>query len=185
MKIFNYILVIVVLAGMAYLIWGRDEKIPYKQVDAPRDEETVVDLNVENLSYEAEGESFILVDGEATNPVPDIPGATNTLTLFGEAEYGDLDADGDMDAAVWLMNDPGGTGLFYYAAFVINNEGVGKTMPAFFIGDRIAPQSLSIAGGAATYSFADRKLDEPFTAEPTVGKSIELRFDKKTNKVIE
>jgi hypothetical protein len=185
MKAWQYMLVVLVLGLFAYLIWGRDDKQPYKQVDVPKEEKAPTDLDVENQTYAVEGDIFALVDGRATITVPDIPGATNELTIFGEAEYGDLDADGDEDAAVWLMNDPGGTGKFYYAAFVINEGGDAKTVPAFFLGDRIAPQSLSIQSGTAVYSFADRKPDEPFSAEPTVGKSVELRFDKKTNKIIE
>ena len=45
--------------------------------------------------------------------------AMRTKTLaFGKPVYGDLDGDGDEDAAVLLAQDPGGSGTFYYIGSV-------------------------------------------------------------------
>jgi hypothetical protein len=42
---------------------------------------------------------------------------------------------------------------------------------AIFLGDRIAPQSTVIEDGKIIVNYADRKPDEPFTIQPTVGVS--------------
>ena len=50
--------------------------------------------------------------------VADAPdSATKIRTLIaGDMVEGDIDGDGDKDAALILVHDPGGSGTFYYVA---------------------------------------------------------------------
>ncbi len=111
-----------------------------------------------------------------------------SLTIFGEPVYGDLNHDGDdNDAALWLVSDSAGSGTFYYAALVMNTRIYnGKTFEptnVLFFGDRIAPQTLEIHNGQAVYNFAERRPSEPMTTSPSIGKSVWIDFDAKSNKI--
>jgi hypothetical protein len=105
--------------------------------------------------------------------------------LFGEPVLGDLNGDGLIDKAVWLIEEPGGSGTFFYAELLINTGSAYKTTNAVFLGDRIAPQTLEIKGGQAIYNFAERKVSDPMTTPPSIGKSVWVNYNKKTNEIIE
>lgn len=160
------------LGGAIYWMLGGQSKEEYVQEEKKPDVSSKLDPA--NMAYSVEGNTFELVNGHAAIAVPDIPGIMNELSIFGKSVYGDLDGDGDMDAAVWLVNEPGGTGVFYYGALVLNESPV-RTTTAVFLGDRISPESIIINGDVAEYHFLDRETDEPYTAEPTVTKVKELR----------
>ena len=123
-------------------------------------------FDVKKITYNIEGNSYYL----ATAP-------NSVLTMFGEPVFGDLDSDGDLDAAVLLAHAPGGSGTFYYASFAINNGNGYKSTNSFLLGDRIAPQTVEYHDGTVVYNFAVRKDGEPMTARPSVGKSVWVSFD--------
>jgi len=143
----------------------------------------VVHLDVKNMAYDIEGDVFTLKNGVAEKEAAPGSATKDTLTIFGEPVYGDLDADGDTDAALLLVNDSGGTGKFYYAVLAMNTGTVYKPTNAMFLGDRIAPQNVTIQAGRAVYAFAERKADDPMTAEPSVGKTVWVHFDKNTGEI--
>ncbi|TSC81744.1 MAG: hypothetical protein G01um101420_849 [Parcubacteria group bacterium Gr01-1014_20] len=139
--------------------------------------------DVKSLSYSVNGEIFTLKDGKAENEL--VPGSAtkNKLSIFGEPVYGDLDADGDEDAAILLANDPGGSGIFYYAALAIKNGTTYQVTPAMFLGDRIAPQTVEIHDGHAVFNFAERKAGESLSTPPSIGKSVWVHYDQKTGEI--
>lgn len=138
--------------------------------------------DVSNMAYIVDGEEFVLVNGVAEKSSPEFS-TTNSLSIFGEPVYEDFDSDGDKDSALWLLNDPGGTGKFHYAVLAINNEGLYVPTNAMFLGDRIAPQGIDFLDGRFVYNFAERGPDEPMTAEPTIGRSVWMHYDKNTNSI--
>jgi len=140
-------------------------------------------LDVKNMTYVVSGETFNLKNGKAENT--DIPGSStkNVLMTFGEPVLGDLNGDGISDAAVLLENDPGGSGSFFYAVLVLSNGTGFKATNAMLLGDRIAPQTVEIQNGEAVYNFAERKAGEPFTTQPSIGKSVWVYYDKKTGEI--
>ena len=97
---------------------------------------------------------------------------TTSTKMFGVPVVGDLDGDKDSDAAVMLVDTPGGTGTFYYIAAAINTGHGYQGTNAILLGDRIAPQTMEIRDGVIIANYADRKPDEPFSADPSVGKSL-------------
>ncbi len=139
--------------------------------------------SLKNIPIVIGGDTFNLVNGKAEIEIAPGSSTKNTLTLFGEPIVGDLDADGDPDAAMLFVNNPGGSGTFYYAVLAINNDGVYKATGAMLLGDRIAPQTIEIRDGRAVYNFAERKPGEPFSVQPSVGKSVWVNLDAKTNQI--
>jgi hypothetical protein len=124
-----------------------------------------------NAAYVIEGGAVRFIDGRSE--VEAAPGsATKVKTfVFRNPVYGDLDGDGDMDAALILVHQPGGSGTFYYVAAALNERGGWRGMEAVFIGDRVDPRTLDVNNGVVVVSYADRRPDEPMAAPPSVDKS--------------
>ncbi len=141
-------------------------------------------LDVRNMTYAINGETFTLVNSKAQKPYAPGSAVQNRFSLFGNPVYGDLDGDGDTDAAVILLNTPGGSGTFYYAVFVVNNgTSAYKATNAILLGDRIAPQTVEIHDGRALYNFAERRPNEPMTTQPSIGKSVWIHYDAHTGEI--
>lgn len=140
--------------------------------------------DLKSFRVEISGQPFYLVDGKAENMYR-IEGTEtkNTLTIFQEPVTGDLDGDGDMDGAILLVNNPGGSGTFYYAVLVMNNAGKYDATNVLLLGDRIAPQTIEIHDGRAVFNYAERKASEPMTTPPSMGKSLWIHFDKKSGEI--
>jgi len=123
-----------------------------------------------NISYEIEGQTKTLKDGTSTR-------------YFGNNAFGDLNGDGMEDVAFILTHDFGGSWTFYYVAVAlkITNGYLGTN--AILLGDRIAPQTTEIRNGEIIVNYADRKLNEPMTATPSVG--ISKYFKIVDNRLVE
>ncbi|MCX6757115.1 MAG: hypothetical protein NTW35_03150 [Candidatus Nomurabacteria bacterium] len=142
--------------------------------------------DVKNLTYIVENETFNLVNGVANNETIKESKTKNTLSIFGEPIYGDLNGDGvGNDAAIILVNNPGGSGTFYYAVLAINTNGEYKTTNALLLGDRIAPQTVEIPDGVALFNYAERNAGEPMTTQPSNGKSLWINYDANSGKISE
>jgi heat shock protein HslJ len=130
-----------------------------------------------------EGKEVALQEGVADVAV--VPGSASveTYRIFGEPVYGELSADGVMDAVYYLTKETGGSGTFFYAVFALGSESgyVGKE--AVFLGDRIAPQNINIIEGDAVANFAERAPGESFAVPPSIGKSVYLHYDIATDTV--
>lgn len=110
------------------------------------------------------------------------------LKLEGPAQYfgnevrTDLDNDGREDIVFLITHSPGGSGTFYYVVAARNTEAGYVGSQAFFLGDRIAPQTTEVSQnpnhqGVVVVNYADRAPSEPMTAQPSVGKSVWLKLD--------
>jgi hypothetical protein len=130
-------------------------------------------------------DSIFIVDGEPVTLTagisevrPSADSATVIVTrLFGEPVPTDLDGDGDLDAAVFLSRDNGGSGIFYYVAASLNEDGLYRGTTAILMGDRVAPQTLEVRGPLIIANYADRNPGEPMTARPSLGVSKYLRIE--------
>ncbi|OGZ52841.1 MAG: hypothetical protein A3B25_01165 [Candidatus Ryanbacteria bacterium RIFCSPLOWO2_01_FULL_48_26] len=171
------IAVIVVLAIGGYLIFGK------KDVGAPA-ESAQATFDPLNATYTIEGQPVNLVDGKSEVSIAEGKlGAESgsaikiITTLFGQPVTGDLNGDGKADAAVMIVENPGGTGTFFYVAAALNTENGAQGTNAVLLGDRIAPQNIQIKNGQIIANYADRRPDEPMAASPSVGVSAYLVFD--------
>lgn len=117
----------------------------------------------------------------------DIKIGDDGLTYFGNEVEGDLDGDGDPDKAFLVTHSPGGSGTFYYLAGAINDNGSYRGTNLMLIGDRIAPQTTEYRDLGAPYgsrvivNYADRAPGEPFTTQPSIGKSLYAKYSPETN----
>jgi hypothetical protein len=123
-----------------------------------------------NISYEIEGQAVIMKDGTSTR-------------YFGNDAIGDLNGDGAGDIAFLLTQDFGGSGTFYYVAVALKTAEGYRGTNALLLGDRIAPQTTEIRNGEIIVNYADRKLDEPMTTDPSVG--ISKYFKIVDNRLVE
>lgn len=125
-----------------------------------------------NTTYLIEGERILLTGGVHESIIPDSSSTIRTA-IFDQPVVGDLDGDGDKDMALVLQRDMGGSGLFYYFAVALqNSDTTAQGLNTLFVGDRIAPQSMEIRDGVAIFNYAERKPDEPMTAQPSIGVSL-------------
>lgn len=178
MKKVIFILFLILIASGVFF-WISSKPSSDVVVDIPKDETNNINTSkpdVRNMTYEVDGDFFIMQDGKAEKPNEGLD-SVNTLQVFGGPVFEDVDKDGDTDAALWLVNDPGGTGTFYYAALVVNDNGTFKPTNSVFLGDRISPQSLDFIDGHFVFNFMERGKDEPMSAEPTVAKSLWINYD--------
>lgn len=140
-------------------------------------------IDVKNSTYVIGKESFTLVNGSLSKEIAPNSIVKNTLSIFGEPIYGDLNSDGVPDAAVMLVNNSGGSGTFFYAVLAIATGTTYTTTNALLLGDRIAPQTVEIRDGRALYNYAERKANEPMTNKPSIGKSLWINYDNATGEI--
>lgn len=101
--------------------------------------------------------------------------AMRTKTLaFGKPVYGDLDGDGEKDAAVILVQDPGGSGTFYFIGAALGVKGGYRGTNAVLLGDRVTPLKVDIHNGVIFIDYRDRRPEEPMAIPPSIGKSAYL-----------
>lgn len=133
-----------------------------------------------NATYVFDGKAITLRNGEAEEP--SAPGSASVVSTkyFGNEAKGDLNADGIPDIAFIVTQTSGGSGTFYYVVGAVQDSSGGyQGTDAVLLGDRVAPQTTEIRDGKLIVNYADRKRDEPMTAQPSEGKSLWLKLDTK------
>lgn len=73
--------------------------------------------------------------------------ATETVVQLERYARGDLNGDGVDDAAVILVTDPGGSGIFRDVVAVLNRDGMPAPAASALLGDRVKLLSLDIVDG--------------------------------------
>jgi hypothetical protein len=135
-------------------------------VESPRD-----------ATYLVEGESVRLQNGRAVRPAA--PGAATAIRtqVLGAPTYGDIDGDGDTDAVLFLVQDPGGSGTFYYVAAAQKIDGGYRGGTAVLIGDRITPNRLDVVHGVVVVDYLERAPGEPMAAKPALALTSYLMLE--------
>lgn len=183
MDMYKKVLVAFVVGLMALGGWYYFASTPENNVDL-LEEARKRNSTPLNAIYLVENEPFVLVNGIAEKDISFESETKNKLSIIGEPAYGDIDGDGDEDAVLVLVNEPGGSGTFYYAAMAVNDEGKYKGTDSILLGDRIVPGELSIVDGKAVINYIDRSTDEIFTAPPSIDKSLTLQVDVESLRLI-
>ncbi len=120
-------------------------------------------------TYAIEHQKVTLENGKAVSkPVEPGSAVRTTTKILGRPVRGDLNGDSKTDAAIVLMEDPGGSGTFYYVAAAVNVNGQAEGTNAILLGDRIALLAVRIVSRQIIVTYADRKPSEPFAAKATV-----------------
>lgn len=138
----------------------------------------VMDMNPLNATYLIDGKQVTLRNGMAEYEV--VPGSASkeVTRVFGAPQKGDLDGDGIDDYAMLISQEGAGSGTFYYVAVGLADKDSGKILGtnSIFLGDRIAPQNISVSNGVILVNYAERRTGEPMTAQPSVGVSKYFRI---------
>ena len=117
--------------------------------------------DLENLSFELDGDTVGLEDGQATISYG---GDSETMFLLqNRVTQGDLDNDGDDDLVTHIIEHSAGTGVFHLIVPVINNEGTPQPQTPVHVGDRVIIEEIAVEHGLIEVTLLDRLDDEPFT----------------------
>ena len=137
--------------------------------------ELTKDLGYQNSSFEVEGKTVTLVNG--VSEIESTPGSAAKIVtrFFGNEAFGDLNGDGKEDVAFLITQEGGGSGTFFYLVAALQSEAGYQGTNAILLGDRIAPQTTQIENGRIVVNYAERKPDEPLTAQPSVGVSKQIQ----------
>ena len=100
--------------------------------------------------------------------------AIEEIVVVDKFAYGDINNDKKNDTALLLARYGAGSATFIYVAAFVSGPLNYKGSQTVLIGDRIAPQSISIDNSVITVNYLDRGPDEAFTTEPTI--SISKQF---------
>jgi hypothetical protein len=149
-------------AGVRFLQAG-EERIPVEEDGAAADPR--------NATYTVEGRRITLRDGRYEEEAAPGSAAQAVTGVFGEPAVGDLEGDGDEDAVLILVHDPGGSGTFYYIAASVNENGRYRGTNAVMLGDRISPRQIVIRNGVVIAGYDDRRPGEPMAATPSVART--------------
>lgn len=168
-------LILIFLVVAACLLWY--------MLTVTKEVSVVAGSDPRSISYILNNQGYTLLNGVAEKEIAAGDSVKDVLRVFGEPVYGDLDGDGDEDAAVLLQNQPGGSGTFYYAVLAINFNGTFASTNALLLGDRIAPQTVEIHDGRAVYNYADRGEGEPLSTRPSIGQSLWVQYDGETGEI--
>lgn len=146
-----------------------------------------LDEDYKNTTYIIEGKSVILSNGYFEAPVVSDSASKTITRYFGNEVFHDLNNDGQEDVVFLLTQETGGSGVFFYVVAALRTETGYKGSHAFLLGDRIAPQSTMMDEGVTSQgtlrqnvvvvNYAVRLPNEPFTAKPSLGKSMWLKLD--------
>ena len=150
----------------------------------------VLTQDYKNATYIINGQPVTLSNG--LSEVEATPGsATKIITrYFGNEVKHDLNGDGREDVIFLLTQETGGSGIFYYVVAALNTPKGFIGSQAYFLGDRIAPQTTEMDEGVTAMgtkrqnvivvNYAVRLPGEPFTTQPSLGKSTWLKLDPVT-----
>ncbi|MCE9548863.1 hypothetical protein K8Q98_00460 [Candidatus Nomurabacteria bacterium] len=135
-----------------------------------------------DVEYLIDGASIQLKDG--FSEIETAPGAASKITTryFGNEYMTDLDNDGRKDVVFLLTQDTGGSGVFYYVVAALSTESGYVGSDGYLLGDRIAPQTIEMSPNpkhknVIVVNYADRALEEPMVAQPSINKSAYLKLD--------
>jgi hypothetical protein len=125
----------------------------------------------QSATYRLAGRVVSLTDGRHDEAAAPGSAARNSTVVWGAPVWGDLDQDGDDDAVVILVNEPGGSGTFYYLAAAEFDRDVYNGSGSILLGDRIALQGVTVANGIVTVNVVDRRAGDSLAAAPSEASS--------------
>lgn len=117
-----------------------------------------------------EPDTVRLAGGEYLHRYDESAATVRRVSLSDFVARGELDGNPGEDAAVILIDQPGGSGTFYYLAALVRGGEGWEGVPAVFLGDRIRIESLSIDSDDREISVTLRTRADgvAMAVEPTV-----------------
>ncbi len=169
-----FIIAIALLVGGWYLLTNNQSMETDEIASGPQ-----------NATYIIDTEAVALVDGMAEMEAAPESETKIITKYFGNELRADLNDDGREDAVFVLTQETGGSGAFFYVVAAINAEDGWQGSQAVFLGDRIVPQAIEVSTNPShqnviVVSYLDRMPEAAMSEEPSVAKSIWLKFDPET-----
>lgn len=183
MRKIQTILLALILIGLGLIFTQRYWVDPLVNFILEKQGESVSKNDPLNISFTLSGQAYTLQDGTVEREIAPGSASKEVIRVFGQPVLGDLNGDGASDAVMFLTQDLGGSGTFFYIVEAINQDGFFVGTDAMLLGDRIAPQNINIVDGRAVANFAERRVGEPMSTAPSVGKSVWVHYDKKTGQI--
>jgi heat shock protein HslJ len=116
---------------------------------------------LKNAAYTLEDLGDVqLVDGEYTHQYGDGASMVDNVSVV-DVVLGDLDGNGDDDAAVILVWQSGGSGSFLYLVAMRNDDGTPQQAGIISLGDRVQPGSFTITDGTIVLEVLTHGPDDP------------------------
>lgn len=172
---------IVLLGGALYIINSKQDNHEVKQP-----EQIVLQSDYKDAEYVIDGTRIKLENG--VSEIEEVSESKSKIITqyFGNEVKKDLNDDDREDVVFLLTQNSGGSGTFFYVVAALNTENGYVGSNAILLGDRIAPQATeSGEGKTVIVNYMDRAPEEPFTIQPSVGKSVWLLLDPETIKLSE
>ncbi len=126
---------------------------------------------LKNGAYQIDGQSVTLVNGTAENEAAPGAASKQVTRYYGDAVDLDLNSDGLTDAVFLLQQETGGSGTFFFVTAALQTPDGFVGTNAVFLGDRIAPQSVSVDPknpSQCLVNYLDRSPGEPMSSSPTM-----------------
>jgi len=181
LSLFLIAILLVVIGFIIYENYFLDENLT---IEKPSN------LKYADATYIIEGREVTLKNG-----VSEIEQVAETNSkiftkYFGNEVRHDLNDDGREDIVFLLTQETGGSGVFFYVVAALNTPNGYIGSHAFFLGDRIAPQTTHMDEGKTVMgtnrqnvivvNYVVRLPGESFSVRPSLGKSVWLKLDPVT-----
>ena len=160
------IVIILAVAVTLYALW--DSFSADKTGVSITDDDGTFHQDPSNATFTIDDELVTLSAGRNERAITPESSLTEETILLDKFAYGDINADGKEDTLLLLARYGGGSGTFIYLAAFVSGPVTYRGSNAVFIGDRIAPQSISLNGAIVTVEYLDRGPDDAFAVEPTI-----------------
>ena len=173
----------IIIHREASRIFNVDIGVLFRWIDKGKYTNIVADYK--NIEYMIGGKAVKLENGLAETDAA--PGSSTKIVTryFGNELKSDLNNDDREDIAFLLTQETGGSGIFFYVVVALNTKEGYVGSDGYFLGDRIAPQTTELSqnlkqNNVIVINYADRPKGSPMTDQPSVGKSVYLKFDPET-----
>jgi hypothetical protein len=181
--------VVVAIVLIGFLVWSAQSKDETKAPVAspvfpaeinldtePKATEpsTTDPIDVKNETYTIDDRSIALTAGVNQTAGIGTTTVSTKTTLLNDPAFTDIDRDGKSDAVVILRDETGGSGMFYYAAVVLSNNGTTKVSNSVFLGDRVRIKAIRALSGIISVDILDRATTESFATPASLEKTITL-----------
>lgn len=170
------VIVAIVIIGAVALIYAMRNGSATTSSAPTANEKGVFRPDPSGATFTFDDEPVTLSAGRNETAITPGSALVEETVLLDQLAYGDVNADGKEDTALLLARYGGGSGTFIYLAAFVSGPVTYHGSEAIFIGDRIAPKSISISGGIVTVKYLDRKDGDAFATEPTVSVSKQFIY---------
>lgn len=178
-----YVIFVILLVVIAYiLIFGSPTPSDILE-DTLVIQTPTVPMDPKSGTFIIEKQRIQLNDG--ISALPAMKGVSTMIKTYTTdiQAIGKVDPNNMDDLAVVLRQEPGGSGIFYYFAVMLDAQNAYLTTNSVLLGDRIKVESLSITPDRIIEAkILDRNPGEPFSTAPSVEKILRFKVQGLTLK---